>query len=107
SSRQKNSRCIPTWRDEQSSKGERFDYNPANELTKVRYNADQVWTGNPQNATRNVTYTMTSDTLNRQSVNDNGAVTGYSPNALNQYTNVGGNQLSYDNNFNQTGYGAQ
>src|SRR5437588_2136206 len=45
--------------------------------------------------------------LNRQSVNDNGALSAYTPNGLNQYTDVGGNQLSYDGNFNQTGYGAQ
>jgi RHS repeat-associated protein len=100
-------REVATWRDEQGSKGERFSYNPLGQVTGVNYNADQVWTGNPQNATRNVTYTMTPDALNRQSMSENGTVTGYTPNGMNQYTNVGGNPLSYDGNFNQTGYGLQ
>src|SRR5438105_10702472 len=66
-----NSRETATWRDEQGSKGERFSYSPTNQLTNVSYNADQVWTGNPQNASRTVGYNYTPDTLNRQSVNDN------------------------------------
>lgn len=96
-----------TWRDEQSSKGEKFGYTTNNQLAGVQYNADQVWTGSPQTWDRSVGYTYTPDMLNRQSVNDNGTVSAYAPSGLNQYTDVGGNQLSYDNNFNQTGYGAQ
>jgi RHS repeat-associated protein len=91
-------REIATWRDEQSSKGERFGYDAIGQLTSVAYNADQVWTGNPLNATRNVTYTL--DALNRQSVNDNGTATGYSPNGMNQYTQWAGQSINYDGNFN-------
>jgi len=95
-----NSREKATWRDEQSSKGEWFDYNPNNQLTKVHYNADQVWTGSPQNREREVDYTYTPDTLNRQSVNDNGAVSDYGASGMNQYTSITGQGLHYDNNFN-------
>jgi hypothetical protein len=44
--------------------------------------------------------------LNRQSVNDNGAVTTYAPaSGMNQYPTVGSQGLSYnDNRFNLTGY---
>jgi hypothetical protein len=35
-------------------------------------------------------------------MNDNGAVTNYSPNLLNQYTSTAGNSFSYDGNFNMT-----
>jgi len=80
-----NSREVATWRDEQGSKGERFAYNPANQLTKVYYNADSVWqTDSPPNETRKVDYTYTPDTLNRQSVNDNGAVSDYGASGMNQ-----------------------
>ena len=63
-----------------------------------------VW-ATPQNATRSVDYAYTPDKLNRSSMNDNGDVTNYSPNALNQYTNVAGGSCSYDANFNLTGTG--
>jgi len=91
-------RQVATWRDEQSSKGERFGYDAMGQLTSVQYNSDQVWTGNPLNATRSVTYTL--DALNRQSVNENGTVTEFSPNAINQYTQWSGLSISYDGNFN-------
>jgi RHS repeat-associated protein len=91
-------RMRATWRDEQASKGERFGYDTMNQLTSVAYNADQVWTGSPLNATRNVTYNV--DALNRQSVNENGTATVYSPNGLNQYTGVGGVSPGYDDKFN-------
>ena len=58
-------RQVATWRDEQGNKGERFYYAPTNQLTNVRYNADQVWTGNPVNWDRWVDYGYTPDTLNR------------------------------------------
>ena len=86
-----------TVRDEQSGKGERYGYDAMNQLASASYNADQVWTGNPQNATRTVSYSL--DALNRQSVNDNGTVTPYAPNALNQYGTANGtiynSSLSY------------
>ena len=98
-------RVTGTWRDEQSSKGESYGYNLRNQLTSVLYNTDGVSGGNPTNPTRSVTYNV--DPINRTSVIDNGVTTGYSVSALNQYTNVGGNPLTYDGDFNQTGYGTQ
>ena len=51
---------------------------------------------------RTVNYVYTPDKLNRSSMNDNGAETNYSANALNQYTSTAGNSFSYDDNFNLT-----
>jgi RHS repeat-associated protein len=93
-------RLAASWRDEQSNKGEWFGYDATGQLTGVSYNADQVWTGSPQNANRIVSYTITPDTLNRASMNDTGDVSDYSPNALNQYQNVAGGDIYYDGNFN-------
>jgi RHS repeat-associated protein len=61
-------RMTATWRDEQGSKGDRFAYNVRNQLTNSSFDADQVWTGNPQNPQRTVSYAV--DPLNRQSVSD-------------------------------------
>lgn len=93
-------REVATWRDEEGSKGERFSYNPTNQLTSAKYKATQVWTGNPLNPARTTTYNYTLDNLNRQSVTDNGVVSNYTFDDLNQYTNVGGQALGYDGNFN-------
>jgi RHS repeat-associated protein len=93
-------REVATWRDEQSSKGERFGYNVRDQLTNVNYNADQVWTGNPTNATSNVGYIV--DALNRQGVNYDGVFWGFQPNAMNQYFGVAGVGINYDAQFNQT-----
>ncbi|PZR76763.1 MAG: hypothetical protein DLM73_01680 [Chthoniobacterales bacterium] len=94
-------REVATWRDEQSGKGEAFGYDAMNQLTSVSYNADQVSTGTPVNATRTVSYNVTP--LNRQSVTDSiEGVQTYTPNALNQYENIGGAVNSYDGNFNLT-----
>ena len=93
-------RLKASWRDEQAGKGEWFGYNPTGQLTGVSYNADGVANGTPQNASRTVSYTIAPNTLNRLSMNDNGYATGYTPNALNQYENVGGQNYSYDGNFN-------
>ena len=97
-------REVATWRDEQGTKGERFGYNPKSQLTSVSYNADQVWTGDPLNSTRDVSYNV--DSLNRQSVTDSiEGVTNYTPNALNQYESIDGEVNSYDGNFNLIGLG--
>ncbi len=45
-----------------------------------------------------------TDALNRQSVNENGTLTGYTPDGVNQYTSVNGRGLGCDGNFNLTGY---
>jgi len=69
-------------------------------VTSTYYNAERVWTGTAQNWDRAVDYTYTADTLNRQSVTDNGAVTSYAPSALNQYQSNAGTIYNYDYNFN-------
>lgn len=93
-------RLTASWRDEQADKGEWFGYNATGQLTDVFYNADGVSTGPPQNASRTVTYTIAPNTLNRLSMDDNGDVSDYTPNALNQYENVAGGSVYYDANFN-------
>lgn len=99
------SRIAATWRDEQSSKGEKYWYTANNQLSVVEYNADQVWTGNPANWDRWVGYTYTPDLLNRQNANDNGTVTNYTPDPLNQYINIGSIGVGYDGNFNLNSWG--
>ena len=94
-----NNNIQDTYRDEQAGKGERFGYDYANQLTSAVYNADNVQTPNPTNYDRSVSYTC--DALNRTSMNDNGAVTNYTPNGLNQLTAVTGMASTYDQNFNQ------
>src|SRR5205807_3750731 len=78
----------------------RFSYNTTNQLTSVAYQADQVYTGNPINALKTQQYTYTPDTLNRQSVNDNGAVSNYTADGMNQYTDITGQGIHHDGNFN-------
>jgi len=93
-------RLTASWRDEQESKGEWYGYHVTGPLTGVAYNADQVWTGAPQNATRSVDYYLTPDTLNRSVMIDSGEPSSYTPNVLNQYTDINGGGLYYDGNFN-------
>src|SRR5205085_1066233 len=93
-------RLTASWRDEQAGKGEWFGYNATGQLTDVSYNADGVSTGSPQNANRIVSYTIAPDTLNRSSMSDTGDVSTYAPNALNQYQNVSGGDIYYDDRFN-------
>lgn len=93
-------RLIASWREEQQNKGEVFGYNTSGQLTGVAYNADGVGGGAAVNPTRTVFYNMTPDTLNRTSMDDNGIVSDYTPNALNQYQNVAGGEMYYDGNFN-------
>jgi RHS repeat-associated protein len=105
-----------TWREEECylgdcNLGERFTYEPTNQLSSVKYNAKNVWTTAPQNAERSVDYAYAINKLNRSSMTDtprsgSTVVTNYSPNTLNQYTGVGGMTYTYDNNFNLTGTGA-
>src|SRR5437588_9481573 len=51
-------------------------------------------------STHSVTETITSHTLNRLSVNDSRDQSDYAPNALNQYQNVAGGDIYYDDKFN-------
>jgi RHS repeat-associated protein len=94
------SRLTASWRDEQAGKGEWFGYHATGQLTDVAYNADNVSSGTPQNATRTVNYAMTPDTLNRSTMADTGELSVYTPNALNQYTDLNGGGLYYDDKFN-------
>jgi RHS repeat-associated protein len=95
------SRLTGSWRDEQGNLGESFAYSVTGQLAEVRYNADEVWNpGGGLHATRRVTYAMSPDTLNRTSMTDNGELNIYTPNALNQYSDVNGGAVYYDGNFN-------
>jgi RHS repeat-associated protein len=101
------SRLTASWRDEQAGKGEWFGYHATGQLTDVAYNADNVSSGTPQNATRTINYTMTADTLNRSTMTDSpnefgagGELSVYTPNALNQYIDLNGGGFYYDGNFN-------
>jgi RHS repeat-associated protein len=94
------SRLTASWRDEEAGKGEWFGYHATGQLTDVAYNADNVSNGTPQNATRTVNYAMTSDTLNRSTMADTGELSVYTPNALNQYIDLNGGGLYYDDKFN-------
>ena len=99
-------REIATWRgEEDDNRGERFAYEPTNQLASAAYNGHNVSNGPPTDATRTVTYAYTPDKLSRSSmtdINPFGEVTNYSSNALNQYTSTAGNSYSYDSNFNLT-----
>src|SRR5205085_9217292 len=97
-------REVATWRDEQSGKGERYNYDIAGHLGTAVYNADQVWTGSPQNWDSRRDYYRGPGYLNWTWMNDNGSMAPLESNALNQYTNVGGQALGYDGNFNLTNY---
>jgi hypothetical protein len=72
--------------------GERFGYNPMNQLESALYGAEQVW-DIPLNPARSVTYTLNA--LNRHSMDNNGVVTTYTPNNLNQYVAVNGQVSEY------------
>jgi RHS repeat-associated protein len=100
-------REVATWRDEEWSpsggRGDRFDFNLHGQLTRARYSAEQVWTGNAFNPVSTEQYQINA--LNRESVTRNGVVTAYAPpSGLNQYQAVGNQTLGYDGNFNLASY---
>jgi RHS repeat-associated protein len=100
----RSNREVATWREEEDNRGERFTYEPTNQLATAAYNG-HVANGPPSDATRTVTYAYTPDKLNRSSmveVGGSGAVVEYSPNALNQYRSIPGHTYGYDSNFNLT-----
>ncbi|MFZ1218078.1 MAG: RHS repeat-associated core domain-containing protein [Chthoniobacterales bacterium] len=91
------------WRDEDSGRGERFEYTPTGQLANAWYNALNVDSPAPTDATRTVNYAYRPDMLNRSSVTENGVTTNYDqPTAINQYTQVGNTTYQYDANFNLT-----
>jgi RHS repeat-associated protein len=71
----------------------------------VFYEAQNAWTANPVNGTMTKEYNYPANWLNRNSVTENGAVTGYAANAMNQYTSVNGVEIQYDGNFNLNYWG--
>ncbi|MEY2489599.1 MAG: hypothetical protein QOC70_1541 [Verrucomicrobiota bacterium] len=103
-------REVATWRDQDGSRGERFTYEPTNQLSHIDYNAQNVSGGNPTNAERTVSYAYTPGKLNRDRMIETTGLgtleTNYAPNLLNQYTAVGGMSYQYDSNFNLTYTGA-
>jgi len=93
------------WRDEDSGRGERFEYEPNDQVKKAWYRAQNVWTTTPTNEVKNEEFTYTPDKLNRASVASNGVVTNYAaPNGLNQYPSVGNAAIGYDDHFNIASY---
>ena len=99
-----------TWRDEDQN-GDRFAYEPTNQLAGVAYNASDVSTWPPSGAEQTVTYDYALGKLNRSVVTETLAgqtptTQSYAADPLNQYMVVGGNGYSYDNNFNLTHAGA-
>ncbi|MFL6519612.1 MAG: RHS repeat-associated core domain-containing protein [Chthoniobacterales bacterium] len=95
-------REVATWRDEQAGQGERFWYNAANQVTAALYNANNVWTDAPTGGSSRTLYNYTPDLLNRVSINDNGYVSPWVIDGMNQYTSVNGSAVGYDGNFNLT-----
>jgi hypothetical protein len=102
------SREVATWREEDNgmggSRGERYWYDVTDQLTNVRYNANEVWTGNPWDWRHAIDYNYTPDRLNRASTVEDGNVSSYAADALNQYGSINGQGIGYDENFNLTWY---
>jgi RHS repeat-associated protein len=95
-----------TWRDENGSRGEAYSYDVLGQLQSARYNADQVFAGNPTGGTL-TSYNL--DGLNRigpNGVDANGTLTAYTNSEMNQYKSVSGQAMSYDGNFNLTAFDA-
>lgn len=91
-----------TYRQQQANKGERYSYDDAGQLQSVLYNANNVNTSTPSGQDRTVSYGNTA--LNRTSQTDNGVVTNYTPNGMNQYSAVTGQAPAYDGNFHLSQY---
>jgi RHS repeat-associated protein len=97
-------REVATWRDEDSNKGERFWYNPTNQLTSVYYKATNVWSA-PTAPASQTQYAYDPDQLNRSSVTVNGVVKTLDNSGINQYTTANGQTVAtYDDKFNLTSY---
>jgi uncharacterized protein RhaS with RHS repeats len=69
-----------------------YTYDPLGRLTQVNYPAASVFA--------DTTYTY--DAVGNRTQTINGGTTLYTPNALNQYTDVGGTPFTYDANGNLT-----
>jgi RHS repeat-associated protein len=78
-------------------KGDVFSYDANDQLVKVQYNATNPNT-TPTSPDRVVNYAY-DKAGNRLSVNDDGSLTTYKVNGLNQYTNVSGSALTWHGNL--------
>lgn len=95
-----------SWVKYKSGRGDVYQYDATYQVTGVKYDVDDPTVGYTAatNPSRTVTYNW--DALgNRTSVVDNGNSTSYSVNNLNQYSSVGGTNLTYDTRGNLTGEG--
>ncbi len=79
-------------------RGDVYAYDATSQVTEVQYEVTDP-AGNPGDPGKTVTYDWDA-AGNRTTVTDNGSPTLYTPNALNQYTHVGGLALPYDANGN-------
>lgn len=77
-----------------------YGYDATDQLTQVKYNFDTL--GNTQDRLVSYDYDPSG---NRNSVADNGAITDYKTNNLNQYTGAGGDSPQYDANGNLSAQG--
>jgi RHS repeat-associated protein len=85
-----------------ADKGDVFKYDAIDQLIDVQYNATDPETPTPTDPSKTVHYDFDPGG-NRQAVTENGVKTSFTPNALNQYTQVGASSLTYDQNGNLTG----
>jgi RHS repeat-associated protein len=95
-----------TWVKNKNGRGDVYQYDATYQVTGVKYDVDDPTVGysSATNPSRTVTYNW--DALgNRSSVVDNGNSTSYSVSTLNQYSSVGGTNLTYDTRGNLTGDG--
>ena len=104
-----------TYRDEEGGKGERFGYNPFNQVSSVVYSATNVTSSSPTNPAKSVSYSVSNRNRKTMTVTDNSVspsvttTTTYNNVDLNQISSiqVNGNPaqtVSWDSNMNLNGY---
>lgn len=79
-----------------NEKGDTYSYDAIDQITYVKYNVDDP-SGAANNPDRTVTYDW-DPVGNKDTITDNGTPTSYTTNSKNQYTNVGGDALTYNAN---------
>ena len=104
-----------TYRDEEGGKGERFGYDPLNQVSSVVYSATNVTSSSPTNPAKSVSYSVSNRNRKTMTVTDNSVspsvttTTTYNNVDLNQISSiqVNGNPaqtVSWDSNMNLNGY---
>jgi RHS repeat-associated protein len=78
------------------NKGDVYAYDAVDQVTDVQYEVNNP-NSIPSGAIRTVSYNYDASG-NRMQINDNSAITTYSSNSLNQYTQVGSNPATYNAN---------